>query len=140
MSTGQKLVAPFPWFGGKSRVADAVWARFGDVRNYVEPFAGSLAVLLQRPTPSRQAGIETVNDIDKYLANFWRAVAADPEGVAMAEKRQVSLRGNTYGIAAVRAGERIELRGSPYKGPMTPEQLANEATWADDNSPCSQPE
>lgn len=41
--------APFPWFGGKSRAADLVWARFGNVPNYVEPFAGSLAVLLARP-------------------------------------------------------------------------------------------
>lgn len=38
------LKAPFPWFGGKSRVAPLIWARFGEVRNYVEPFAGSLAV------------------------------------------------------------------------------------------------
>jgi hypothetical protein len=33
-------IAPFPWFGGKSRAADLVWERFGDVPNYVEPFAG----------------------------------------------------------------------------------------------------
>lgn len=32
------LKAPFPWFGGKSRVAPIVWDRFGDVPNYVEPF------------------------------------------------------------------------------------------------------
>lgn len=75
------LTAPFPWFGGKSRVASVVWNHFGDVKNYVEPFAGSLAVLLMRPTPP---GIETVNDVDKYLANFWRAVASNPEGVAAA--------------------------------------------------------
>ena len=43
---GQALKAPFPWFGGKSKVAGLVWERFGDVANYVEPFAGSLAVLL----------------------------------------------------------------------------------------------
>ena len=73
------LKAPFPWFGGKSRVAAQVWERFGDVPNYVEPFAGSLAVLLGRPTA---AGTETVNDLDCYLANFWRAVAADPVGVS----------------------------------------------------------
>lgn len=71
--------APFPWFGGKSRVAPLVWDRFGDVPNYVEPFAGSLAVLLGRPTEPR---IETVNDLDSYLANFWRALQADPEEVA----------------------------------------------------------
>lgn len=73
------LKAPFPWFGGKSRVAAQVWERFGDCPNYVEPFAGSLAVLLARPSP---LGTETVNDLDCYLANFWRAVQADPVGVA----------------------------------------------------------
>ena len=35
--------------GGKSKVADMVWERLGDVDNFVEPFAGSLAVLLRRP-------------------------------------------------------------------------------------------
>jgi len=73
------LRAPFPWFGGKSRAASLVWPRLGEVVNYVEPFAGSLAVLLARPSDPR---IETVNDIDCYLANFWRALQADPEGVA----------------------------------------------------------
>ena len=73
------LKAPFPWFGGKSHVADKVWERFGDVPNYIEPFAGSLAVLLGRPHKSRY---EIVNDKDAYLENFWRAVKADPEGIA----------------------------------------------------------
>lgn len=73
------LRAPFPWFGGKSRAAHLVWEAFGDVANYVEPFAGSLAVLLARPTQPR---VETVNDKDCYLANFWRAVHADPAAVA----------------------------------------------------------
>ena len=71
--------APFPYFGGKSRVAHLVWERFGNPVNYVEPFAGSLAVLLGRPTVPRT---ETVNDLDCYLANFWRALQADPEAVA----------------------------------------------------------
>jgi len=73
------LRAPFPWFGGKSRAAHLVWPRFGDVPNYVEPFAGSLAVLLGRPTSPR---IETVNDLDVFICNFWRSVTADPEAVA----------------------------------------------------------
>ena len=55
------------------------WDRFGDVANYVEPFAGSLAVLLARPTEPK---IETVNDLDCHVANFWRAVQADPDAVA----------------------------------------------------------
>ena len=74
-----RLVAPFPWFGGKSIAADLIWSRIGNVPNYVEPFAGSLAVLLGRPHEPR---IETVNDLDCYLANFWRALQADAEAVA----------------------------------------------------------
>jgi DNA adenine methylase len=75
--------APFPWFGGKSQAAPAVWAALGDVTHYVEPFAGSLAVLLRRPHPcNRPYYSETVNDMDGLLVNFWRAVAADPEAVA----------------------------------------------------------
>lgn len=73
------LKAPFPYFGGKSRVAEIVWSVFGDVPNYVEPFFGSGAVLLGRPYPAR---METVNDVDAYLANFWRAVQAEPDELA----------------------------------------------------------
>jgi DNA adenine methylase len=73
------LKAPFPYFGGKSRVAEIVWDRFGDVPNYIEPFFGSGAVLLNRPTDPR---IETVNDLDCMVANFWRALQHDPDKVA----------------------------------------------------------
>lgn len=73
------LKAPFPYFGGKSRVADTVWSRLGDVANYIEPFCGSAAMLLRRPGQPR---IETINDADCYVANFWRATSRDPEAVA----------------------------------------------------------
>jgi hypothetical protein len=73
------MKAPFPWFGGKSRAASLIWSRFGNVPNYVEPFAGSLAVLLARPHKPK---VETVNDKDCYLANFWRAVQHDADAVA----------------------------------------------------------
>jgi hypothetical protein len=75
-----KLQAPFPYFGGKSRIAHEIWRRFGAVRNYVEPFLGSAAMLLARPQPFD--GPETVNDFDGMVANFWRAVAAKPDEVA----------------------------------------------------------
>ena len=81
MTKGDMMQAPFPWFGGKRKVASEVWAAMGDVDNYVEPFAGSLAVLLERP--AWHAGkVETVNDADQYLANFWRALSCDPDAVA----------------------------------------------------------
>lgn len=73
------LTAPMPYFGGKRRVAEEVWRRFGNTPVYVEPFFGSGAILLARPHAPK---IETVNDIDCYVVNLWRAVAADPAGVA----------------------------------------------------------
>ncbi len=73
------IAPPFPYFGGKARAAGIVWPRFGDVANYVEPFCGSLAMLLRRPDPR---GVETVNDADGYISNFWRATQNDPEAVA----------------------------------------------------------
>jgi DNA adenine methylase len=33
------MKAPFPYFGGKSRISAEVWARVGDVARYIEPFA-----------------------------------------------------------------------------------------------------
>jgi DNA adenine methylase len=71
--------APFPYFGGKSKVAHIVWERFGNVRNYVEPFCGSAAVLLARPPG--YSGSETINDWDGYVSNFWRAITLDPDEV-----------------------------------------------------------
>ena len=76
------MKAPFPFFGGKTRAAELIWSRFGDVENYVEPFAGSLAVLLARPHwPFTSRRVETVNDIDAYVVNFWRALQRDPDAV-----------------------------------------------------------
>jgi len=78
------MKAPFVWFGGKRKVAPQIWEALGDVDNYVEPFAGSLAVLLERPHDlgDGRTRAETVNDADHFLANFWRALALDPDGVA----------------------------------------------------------
>lgn len=69
----------FPYFGGKSSIAGVVWSALGNVENYVEPFFGSGATLFLRPHSPR---IETVNDADGFVANFWRAVKCDPQAVA----------------------------------------------------------
>ena len=79
LKSKEPLRAPFSWFGGKRAVADLIWERLGDVKNYVEPFFGSGAVLLARPHEPRA---ETISDADHYVANFWRAVKADPDAVA----------------------------------------------------------
>lgn len=52
-------------------------------RTFVEPFFGSGAVLLARPHwPWETHRIETVNDADGLVSNFWRALQADPDAVA----------------------------------------------------------
>ena len=76
---------PWPWFGGKADAAPQVWAALGDVDHYVEPFAGSLAVLLRRPHVANRAyHSETVNDLDSLLCNAWRAIVHAPDAVAEA--------------------------------------------------------
>ena len=78
-SVAGTLVAPFPYFGGKSLACETVWAALGDPENYVEPFAGSAAMLLGRPNVGK---VETINDADGFVANFWRAVSLDAAEVA----------------------------------------------------------
>ena len=76
---------PWPWFGGKADAAPHVWAALGDVAHYVEPFAGSLAVLLRRPHPcNRTYYSETVNDLDGLLCNAWRSMQWSPDAMAEA--------------------------------------------------------
>jgi hypothetical protein len=43
--------------------------------HYVEPFAGSLAVLLAKP----RSKMETVNDLDQDLMTFWRVLRDRPD-------------------------------------------------------------
>lgn len=75
------LRAPFPAFGGKSDVAEVVWRAFGPrINNYVEPFAFSAAVCLARP--GGPGKIETLNDVNSFVMNFWRAVTWAPDEVS----------------------------------------------------------
>ena len=75
-----QLFAPFPYAGGKRRIAADLWERLGDPTVYIEPFAGSIACLLLRPGGAGDR--EIVCDKDGQIANFWRAVQHDPEKTA----------------------------------------------------------
>ena len=79
--------APFPFFGGKREVTEAIWARLGSPKQYIEPFCGSCAVLLAAPVP---ASLEVVNDLNGFIANFWRAVKYQPAAVAAESDYPVS--------------------------------------------------
>lgn len=107
------LRAPFPWFGGKRRVAAEVWQRFGHVANYVEPFFGSGAVLLGRPG---EPGIETVNDLDGFVAHAWRSIKRRPSETAEAADWPVNendLHARHVWLVGQRASLSARLEGDP---------------------------
>ena len=71
---------PFAYFGGKTRLAGTIAALLPDHEHYIEPFGGSLAVLLAKPS----ASAETVNDLDRRLVTFWRVLRDHPDKLARA--------------------------------------------------------
>jgi hypothetical protein len=109
---------PWPWFGGKSQAAPVVWEALGDVLHYVEPFAGSLAVLLNRPhLANRPYFSETVNDLDGLLVNAWRGIQLQPDATAEAASNPVSeadLHARHLALVRWRAEHELEhLMGDP---------------------------
>ena len=109
---------PFPYFGGKSAAADIAWEAMGDVEHYVEPFAGSLAVLLRRPhEANRTYYSETVNDADGLLVNAWRSMQLSPDETARHASNPVAeadLHARHYALVKWRAETQLEqLMGDP---------------------------
>ena len=66
--------------GAKWGMAKQIVSLFPPHRSYLEPFFGSGAVLFNKP-PS---AIETVNDIDGDIVNFFRVLREQPEELAEA--------------------------------------------------------
>ena len=109
------LKAPFPYFGGKGMIADVVWQYLGDVKQYIEPFFGSGAVLLKRPQTKLEKIYEIVNDKDGFIANVWRSIIFNPDEVAkwcdwpvnhadLAARRKVLIANEGYLIKGLQDG------------------------------------
>jgi len=77
----KKIKAPYPYFGNKAKVAADIWQRLGKTDRYIEPFFGSGAVMLASPY-WRETKKEIINDLNHFVANFWRALQAEPDAVA----------------------------------------------------------
>lgn len=70
----EKLIA-FGWYGGKFNHLNWLLPLLPKCHHYCEPFGGSAAVLLNRePSP-----VETYNDIDGEVANFFRVLRNQKE-------------------------------------------------------------
>lgn len=68
----------FGWYGGKFSHLDWLLPLLPQSHHYCEPFAGSAAVLLNRP----ESPVETYNDIDSEVVNFFQVLREQPEDLA----------------------------------------------------------
>lgn len=64
--------APLKWHGGKAYLAKWIISHMPCHLHYVEPYAGGLAVLLEKDS---QGVSEVVNDLDGELSLFWKVLA-----------------------------------------------------------------
>ncbi len=73
------LESPVSRMGGKKQLKRWLITRFPrDVKTYVEPFMGSVQVLLAKPWRNK---IEIINDYDAGLVHFFRYLVFDPIGL-----------------------------------------------------------
>lgn len=77
-SVTSQVKPPVAYYGAKTSLAPRIVSMLPEHRRYVEPFAGSLAVLLAKP----QAPLEVVNDLDRNLMTFWKVLRDSPTELA----------------------------------------------------------
>lgn len=107
----------FGWYGGKFSHLERLLPKLPKARQYVEPFSGSAAVLLNRePSP-----VETYKDIDGDVVNFFRvrrdrhaefirAVSLTPFS---REEFHIAINGSSHGISDVERARRFYIRALP---------------------------
>jgi DNA adenine methylase len=73
--TAAALRPPVPYYGSKARMAPWICGLMPEHRTYVEPFAGSAAVLwAKHPAP-----VEVINDLDENVTTFFRVLRDQPD-------------------------------------------------------------
>lgn len=71
---------PLTYYGGKQRLAAEIVSFMPRHYSYLEPFCGGAAVLFAKPKAER----ETLNDSDRTIVRFWRALRDQPDELAAA--------------------------------------------------------
>ncbi len=127
---GKRIV--FGWYGGKFNHLDWLLPLLPDSHHYCEPFAGSAAVLInRRPSP-----VETYNDIDGEVVNFFKVLRNDPERIAHAikltpfsrEEFCLAIEGATEGLSALERARRFYVRARQSRTGLA--QTATLGRWA----------
>ena len=126
-----KLIA-FGWYGGKFNHLDWLLPLLPDCHHYCEPFAGSAAVLLNRePSP-----VETYNDMDGEVVNFFRVLRDQKEDLLQAigltpfsrEEFYVSLSTNGRAVSNLERARRFFVRARQARTGLA--QTASLGRWA----------
>ncbi len=127
----QKLIA-FGWYGGKYSHLDWLLPLLPDATHYCEPFGGSAAVLINRdPAP-----IETYNDIDGEIANFFRVLRDHKEALIEAigltpfsrEEFEAAISEPVEALSPVERARRFYVRARQVRTGLA--QTASNGRWA----------
>jgi len=127
----RKLIM-FGWYGGKFNHLDWLLPLLSSCHHYCEPFAGSAAVLLNRqPSP-----VETYNDIDGEVANFFRVLRDQPDDLMRAialtpfsrEEFYIAVSEPTAGLSCLERARRFFVRARQARTGLA--QTASLGRWA----------
>lgn len=99
------LKSPVQYFGAKQQIAEQLVALMPHHMGYIEPYAGSLSVLLAKP----ESKIEVVNDLDGRLMTFWRVLRDRPEELLHVAEFTPHSRAELEGAAALDGDTDLEL-------------------------------
>jgi DNA adenine methylase len=130
----KKKLIVFGWYGGKFSHLKWLLPLLPRCHHYCEPFAGSAAVLLNRePSP-----VETYNDIDGEVANFFRVLREQKERLIEAigltpfsrEEfyRAVSVNGNAKQLSNLESARLFFVRARQARTGLA--QTASLGRWA----------
>lgn len=91
------LKSPIQYFGAKQQIAEKLVDLMPAHQGYIEPYSGSLSVLLAKPL----AKIEVVNDLDHRLMTFWRVLRDRPDELLHVAELTPHSRAELEGAAAL---------------------------------------
>ena len=131
MPCGSKKIA-FGWYGGKFSHLDWLLPLLPESTHYCEPFGGSAAVLLNRPP----APVETYNDLDGELVNFFRVLRDEQEALVRAigltpfsrEELRLATRPQLEALSDLERARRFFVRARQVRTGLA--QTASEGRWA----------
>lgn len=127
----KKLIA-FGWYGGKYSHLNWLLPLLPKCTHYCEPFGGSAAVLINRePSP-----VETYNDIDGDVVNFFRVLRDNTEDILKAialtpfsrEEFRLAIETPRKELTDVERARRFYIRARQVRTGLA--QTASNGRWA----------